>query len=58
MSSKKINGLAKWVLVAIAVGGILSNAIILWNDVKHIKGDIVEIKQDIKEIRTYLLENK
>lgn len=58
MKNKKVNGLARWILVSVALAGILSNAVILWNDVKHIKGDMVEIKQDIKEIRQYLLEQK
>lgn len=52
---KRMNGLARWIIVAIAVGGLIFNSAILYNDVKHLKGDIAEIKQEIKEIRQYLL---
>lgn len=53
--NKKINGYAKWVAVIITIitmfSGIVWNAAILSNDVKHIKKDILEIKLIIKEIR-------
>jgi len=54
--TKKINGLAKWIVVAIAVAGIIFNTAILYNDVKHLKGDIAEIKIEVKDITHYLLE--
>lgn len=53
--TKKLNGLAKWIIVAIAVVGIVFNTAILYNDVKHLKDDMTEIKLDIKAINTYLL---
>lgn len=40
--TKRMNGLAKWVIAAIAVGGIIFNTAILYNDMKHVKGDIAE----------------
>jgi len=55
---KKINGLAKWIVVAIAVAGIVFNTAILYNDVKHLKKQIHEVKQEIRDLRNYLMENK
>lgn len=55
---KKLNGIAKWVIVSIAVAGIIFNTAILYNDVKHLKADIAEIKQEMKEITQYLLRSK
>lgn len=41
---KKLNGLAKWIMVALAVGTIFYNTlvthIVLKNDVKHLKADV------------------
>lgn len=53
--AKRLNGLAKWIIICIAVAGIIFNTAILHNDVKHLKGDIAEIKEEVKEIRQYLL---
>ena len=44
MKNKKLNGLAKWIIVAIAIGGLIFNTAILYNDVKHLKADVTEIK--------------
>lgn len=56
----KKNDLAKWIIVAMAVGGLIYNAIvthtILKNDVKHLSADMTEIKQDVKQINMYLIE--
>ena len=69
--SKKINGYAKWILVALAFLGIIWNAFtlhygvkennaVLQNDVIHLTKDVGELKQDFKsfraEINAYLLE--
>lgn len=54
--ANKVNGYIKWAGTAIAIGAIIFNTAILWNDVKHLKKDIQEIKQEIKEVRAYLLE--
>ena len=60
MAKNKTSDLAKWVIVAMAVGGLIYNVIvthtILKNDVKHIQADMTEIKQDVKSINMYLLQ--
>lgn len=54
---KKNNGiLARWIIVAIAVGGIIFNTAVLYNDVKHLKKQIQEIKQDVRDLRNYLMD--
>lgn len=64
--TKRFNGYAKWIGIGIIVGTIIWNAIgvhyntrrntaILQNDIKHLTGDVAEIKMDIKSINTYLL---
>ena len=65
--TKKLNGLAKWVLVVLAFCGIMWNAFtlhfgvkentaVLQNEIVHLTADIADIKIDIKAINTYLLE--
>ena len=65
--NKKINGLARWILVGIVVATIIWNAIglhyntrkntaILQNDITHLTTDVADIKIDIKAIYAYLLE--
>lgn len=67
--TKKINGLAKWILVALAFLGIMWNAFtlhygvkentaVLQNEITHLADDMADIKQDIKAINTYLLERR
>ena len=67
--NKKINGLAKWILVALAFLGIMWNAFtlhygvkentaVLQNEIMHLTDDVADIKQDIKAINTYLLERR
>ena len=63
--TKKLNGLAKWILVIAAVvtimlntAGIIWNAATLQNEITHLTADVKEIKQDIKAINTYLLERR
>ena len=64
---KKLNGLAKWILVALAFLGIMWNAFtlhygvkentaVLQNEITHLADDVADIKMDIKAINTYLLE--
>lgn len=55
---KKMNGIARWIIVAIAVSGIIFNTAILYNDVKHLNKQVQEIKQEIRDLRQYLMENK
>jgi len=67
--TKKLNGLAKWILVALAFLGIMWNAFtlhygvkentaVLQNEIVHLTEDVADIKQDIKAINTYLLERR
>ena len=63
--TKKLNGLAKWILVIAAVvtimlntAGIIWNAATLQNEITHLTADVKEIKMDIKAINTYLLERR
>ena len=63
--TKRINGLAKWILVIAAVvtimlntAGIIWNAATLQNEITHLTADVKEIKMDIKAINTYLLERR
>jgi len=67
--TKKINGLAKWILVALAFLGIMWNAFtlhygvkentaVLQNEIVHLTADVADIKIDIKAINTYLLERR
>jgi len=50
-SRRKINGAAKWILVALAMSGVIWNAAILHNDVKHLKDSQKAIEQELKEIK-------
>jgi len=56
MAKKNGNGRARWIVVALAVGGLIFNSGILYNDVRHQKQDIAEIKQEIKELRLLFIE--
>jgi len=67
--TKKINGLAKWILVALAFLGIMWNAFtlhygvkentaVLQNEIVHLTADVADIKIDIKAINAYLLERR
>lgn len=44
MAKNKLNGWIKMFFAALAIAGIIWNAAVLHNDVKHIKADIEEIK--------------
>lgn len=54
--SKKVNDIAKWVIVALAILTLAFNSGVLYNDVKHLKANFTEIKMDVKSINSYLLE--
>jgi len=66
---KKYNGLAKWVLIILAItghlvilGGIFYRQAVmdakLENDVVHLQRDVTEIKEDIKSINNRLWDRK
>ena len=42
--------IAKWIIVAIAIGTLIFNTGILWNDVKHLKEDVKAIRQLLDDI--------
>lgn len=56
MAKNKGNGRARWIVVALAVAGLIFNSGILYNDVKHLKQETAEIKQEIKELRLLFIE--
>lgn len=58
--SKKLNGLAKWIIIALAIGTVAYNTIVTHavkiNDIEHLQATVTEMKQDIRDIRNYLFE--
>ena len=56
MTKKKINDVAKWVIVALALLTLAFNSGVLYNDVKHLKEALAEVKQEVKSINMYLLQ--
>ncbi len=42
--AKKLNGTARWIIVALAVLGLAFNSGVLYNDVKHLSKSIEELK--------------
>jgi hypothetical protein len=56
MAKNQGNGRARWIVVAGAVVGLIFNSGILYNDVRHLKEDIAEVKQEIKELRLLFIE--
>lgn len=56
MAKKNGNGRARWIIVALAVGGLIFNSGILYNDVKHLKEEVAEVKQEIKNLRELFIE--
>ncbi len=44
MAKIKLNGTARWIIVALAVLGLAFNSGILYNDVKHLLKSIEELK--------------
>ena len=49
MKNNNLNGYIKLFFIGLALAGIIWNAAILHNDVKHIKADIQEIKVILSE---------
>ena len=58
MAKTNINGVAKWIMVSIAVGALVFNTGVIYNDVKHLRNEVAEIKQDLKELRQIVLEKR
>ena len=55
---KKPNDIAKWIIVALAVAGFIFNTGVIWNDVKHNRESIQEIKQEMSQLRLFVMEKK
>lgn len=53
---KNGNGRARWIVVAGAVVGLIFNSGVLYNDVNHLKKDIAEVKQEIKDLRSLFIQ--
>ena len=51
-----VSDLAKWIIVGIAVAGLIFNTGIIWNDVKHLKKSVDDIWSEINEIKNILIE--
>lgn len=56
----KYNGLAKWFIVALAIGTIAYNSIvthvIMKNDLKHFEKRLIKIEQKFERLYDYLLK--
>ena len=52
----KLNGTARWIIVGLAILTLAFNSGILYNDVKHLTREMAEIKQELHELRIYLME--
>lgn len=48
--------LAKWIIVGIAIAGLIFNSGVLYNDVKHLKKSVDDIWSEINEIKNILIE--
>lgn len=48
MAKNKTNGYLKYFFIGLALAGIIWNAAVLHNDVKHIKADIRDIKDILR----------
>ena len=50
--------IGQWIIVGIAVLGLVFNTGVIWNDVKHIKASIKDIWNEINAIKLYLMDHK
>jgi hypothetical protein len=48
--------LAKWIIVGLAVAGLIFNTGVLYNDIKHLKKSVDEIWTEINKIKDILIE--
>lgn len=55
---KKLNDIAKWAIVAIAIGAIVFNTIVTYNEVRHNTRAIQKLELKIERLYDYLLEQK
>ena len=50
--------LGKWIIVGIAISGLIFNTGVLYNDVKHLKKSVEDIWKEINHIKTILIEER
>lgn len=48
--------LAKWIIVGIAVGGLIFNTGVLYNDIKHLKKSVDDIWLELNKIKDILIK--
>lgn len=51
-----MNDLAKWIIVGIAVAGLIFNTGVLYNDIKHLKKSVDDIWKELNKIKEILIE--
>ena len=51
----KLNGSAKWVIVALSLLAVVFNSGVLYNDVAHLNKEVTLMRQEIKEIRNMII---
>ena len=45
MAKLKLNGTARWIIVALAIGALVFNSGVLYNDVKHLTESVKKLEQ-------------
>ena len=50
MAKIKLNGTARWIIVALTVLGLAFNSGILYNDVKHLSNSVEKLEKSHKEL--------
>ena len=50
MAKIKLNGTARWIIVALTVLGLAFNSGILYNDVKHLSKSVEKLEESHKEL--------
>ena len=53
----KLNGNAKWIIVALAILTLAFNSGVLYNDVAHLTTEVKEMRGDIRDLRNCLMGN-
>lgn len=48
--------LAQWIIVGIAIAGLIFNTGVLYNDIKHLKKSVDEIWTELNKIKDILIE--
>ena len=48
--------LAQWIIVGLAIAGLIFNTGVLYNDIKHLKKSVDDIWSEINKIKEILIE--